>query len=135
MRYRVEPVRFMPKQLSPGVIYVAEEFGAAAHLCACGCGEKVRTPLGPTEWSLDVDAEGRPSLSPSVGNWQKPCQSHYWITRGKVVWGRKWTPEEISAGGRDEAERRRVYYETLYSKPRRLRRAWHAILRLFRFER
>ena len=43
----------MPQDLRPGVLYVSEEFGAAAHLCACGCGEKVSTPLGPTEWSLE----------------------------------------------------------------------------------
>ena len=28
----------MPKDLKRGVVYVSEQFGAAAHLCACGCG-------------------------------------------------------------------------------------------------
>ena len=59
----------MPQDLRPGVLYVSEEFGAAAHLCACGCGEKVSTPLGPTEWSLE-ETGGGPTLRPSVGNWQ-----------------------------------------------------------------
>src|SRR5581483_11121542 len=109
MRFELERVQYMPKQLQPGVLYVAEQFGAAAHLCPCGCGTKVRTPLGPTEWTLEETAQG-PSLSPSVGNWQHPCQSHYWITRGEVEWAKQWTSEEIAAGRRREARRREAYY-------------------------
>lgn len=120
----------MPKELEPGILYVAEEFGAAAHLCACGCGEKIRTPLGATEWSLDVTPDGRPSLLPSVGNWQKPCQSHYWIDRGEVLWSRKWTPDEIAAGRRREEERRESYFDNLYQRPSGwLKRIWAAVLR------
>src|SRR5882672_12680914 len=98
-------VEIMPKQLEPGILYISKKFGAAAHLCACGCGAKIRTPLGPTEWTLEETDNG-PSLKPSVGNWQKGCQSHYWIYRGEVRWGDKWTPEQIEAGRRDEEERR-----------------------------
>ncbi len=109
MRFELERVQYMPKQLQPGVLYVAEQFGAAAHLCPCGCGTKVRTPLGPTEWTLEETAEG-PSLSPSVGNWQHPCQSHYSITRGEVEWAKQWTSEEITAGRQYEEQRREAYY-------------------------
>jgi len=109
MRFRLERVQYMPKQLQPGLLYVAEQFGAAAHLCPCGCGTKVRIPLGPTEWRLEETTEG-PSLFPSVGNWQHPCQSHYWIARGEVVWAKQWTPEEIAAGRRREEQRREAYY-------------------------
>lgn len=49
----LQRVHYMPKDLKPGILYVSEEFGAAAHLCACGCGMKVSTPLGPTEWSVE----------------------------------------------------------------------------------
>lgn len=110
MKIRLEHVHFIPKTLEPGVLYVSQEFGAAAHLCACGCGSKIRTPLGPTEWTLE-EADDGPSLSPSVGNWQKPCQSHYWICHGEIRWSEKWTPEEIEAGRRAEENRRRAYYE------------------------
>ena len=109
MRFRLERVHYMPKQLQPGVLYVSEKFGAAAHLCACGCGSKVRTPIGPTEWSLH-ETDGLPSLYPSVGNWQKPCRSHYWIRDGRVVWAESWTPEEVANGKRREEERRQRYY-------------------------
>ena len=120
----------MPKELQPGVLYVSEEFGTAAHLCPCGCGSKVRTPLSPAEWTLTV-VNGRPSLSPSVGNWQKPCQSHYWIRDGEVRWSGSLTPAEIAGGRRAEHERRIAYYET--SPSRRfggLRALWEWVKRL-----
>lgn len=112
MKIRLERVHFMPKDLKPGVLYVSEEFGAAAHLCPCGCGTKIRTPLGPTEWSLEETASG-PTLRPSVGNWQQACQSHYWIYRGAVIWTDRWTPQQIAASRLDEEYRRCVYYDDL----------------------
>lgn len=102
-------VDYMPAQLQPGILYVAAHFGTAAHLCACGCGTKIRTPLGPTEWVLKETSEG-PSLYPSIGNWQIKCQSHYWIRGGGIKWSDKWTAEEIAAGRRRENVRREMYY-------------------------
>jgi hypothetical protein len=116
-------VQYKPQNLAPGILYLAEEFGAVAHLCACGCGAIVRTPLDDTEWSLEQTEEG-PSLNPSVGNWQEPCQSHYWIVRGKVIWAPKWSAEEINAGRRREQTRRSQYYKALEKKPSRLRNVW-----------
>ena len=103
----------MPAHLEPGVLYVSEEFETAAHLCACGCGSKVRTPLGPTEWSFFEEATG-PTLHPSIGNWQRPCQSHYWIVNGRVEWSTQWSPQQIAAGRALEQSRRARYYENLY---------------------
>lgn len=117
-RLRLERVHYMPKVLEPGVLYASEEFGAAAHLCACGCGAKIRTPLGPTEWRLEESKEG-PSLSPSVGNWQQPCGSHYWIWRGEVEWHGDWTEEQINVGRSREHQRREAYF----SKREKQRRA------------
>lgn len=110
VRFQLRRVKFMPKEFEAGVLYVSEGFSIAIHLCACGCGSKVRTPLGPTEWSVKETPHG-PSLFPSVGNWQLPCQSHYWICRGEVKWAKKWTPEQIEAGRRYEEERRSDYYD------------------------
>lgn len=112
MKIELQRVHYMPKELKPGVLYVSEEFGTAAHLCACGCGSKIRTPLGPTEWTLEETDSGL-TLRPSVGNWQQACQSHYWIWRGEVRWSVKWTPEQIAEGRRAEEDRRRVYYDAL----------------------
>ena len=114
----------MLTELAPGILYVAEEFGAAAHLCACGCGAIVRTPLDPTEWSLEETAKG-PSLSPSIGNWQEACQSHYWIEGGEVIWAPEWSSRQIAAGRRSEQERRVRYYNDIDRKqPTILRRLW-----------
>ena len=121
----------MPKDLKPGVLYVSEQFGAAAHLCPCGCGSKVRTPLGPTEWSLEETDVG-PTLRPSVGNWQQACQSHYLITRGEVIWAAQWTAEQIVDGRRREEERRREYYDALDRKRSGLvQKLWQWIKSLF----
>ena len=115
MNFELRRVHYMPKDLEAGVLYVSEEFGAAAHLCACGCGSKIRTPLGPTEWSVSETDDG-PSLWPSVGSWQKECQSHYWIYRGEVRWASKWSAEQIAAGRRAEEARRTEHYDALYRK-------------------
>jgi hypothetical protein len=121
-RFKLERVHYMPNKLESDMLYVSEEFGTAAHLCACGCGVKIRTPLGPTEWSFEETKRG-PSLSPSIGNWQQACQSHYWITEGRVSWARKWSPEQIAEGRRQEVERRRDHYDALYSSGV-IRRFW-----------
>jgi hypothetical protein len=113
----------MPKQLEPGILYVSEKFGTAAHLCACGCGAKIRTPLGPTEWSVK-DTAGGPSVWPSVGNWQQACQSHYVIHNGKIVWHDQWSAQQIAAGRRGEQERRKAYYDKMYAKKGLLERFW-----------
>ena len=36
MRIELQRVRYMPKDLNTGVLYVSEEFSTAAHLCPCG---------------------------------------------------------------------------------------------------
>jgi hypothetical protein len=121
-KFALQRVHYMPKSLDPGVLYVSEEFGAAAHLCACGCGAKIRTPLGPTEWSFE-ETSGAPSLFPSIGNWQQACQSHYWITQGQVRWAPKWSQKQVAAGRRHEEERRRAYYDALH-QPHWWERFW-----------
>lgn len=111
MNFEVRHVEFMPKALEPGVLYVSRKYGTAAHLCACGCGEKVRTPLGPAEWKLTEGPDG-PTLRPSVGNWQRPCRSHYVITGGRVHWAADASDQVVAAGRRLEEHRRQQYYES-----------------------
>jgi hypothetical protein len=124
-------VHYIPKELKHGLLYVSEEFDVAVHLCACGCGSKVSTPLGPTEWKFKA-TDSRPSLHPSIGNWQLPCQSHYWISQGNIVWSGKWTPKQIAAGRRVEEGRRKAYYDALNRKRDGiLRRTWRWVKRLF----
>jgi len=118
----------MPKVLESGVLYYAEEFGAAAHLCPCGCSHKVQTPVGPSDYSLRVH-NGGPTLFPSIGNWQRPCRSHYWIRNGEIIWGEPWSDEEISSGRAAEAARDCAYFER---RDRARNRPWPRFLRRLR---
>lgn len=135
MRFRLERVQHIPQMLEPGVLYVAETFGAAAHLCACGCREKVRTPLTPTEWRLEESPIG-PTLQPSIGRFHRPCRSHYWITAGEVQWAPEWTQEQIVAGRRAEDRRRKEYFDRdidrTPTKPTWLKIALRRLLQLVR---
>lgn len=128
-RFRLQKVQYMPSNLDPGVLYVAEEFKAAAHLCACGCGTIIRTPLN--RWSL-TETEDGPSLYPSIGNWQEPCQSHYWIEDGKVEWAESWTLEQIEVGRQQEIERISTLNDKVNRKhSSKLKRLWQWLKDLF----
>ena len=107
-RLRPEFVEFIPDELEEGVIYISIPYTTAAHLCACGCGTEVITPISPTDWEVTFDGENV-SLSPSIGNWSFPCQSHYWIKRGRIQWSRTMTPGQIAAG-RAASRRRKERY-------------------------
>jgi len=90
-------VESVPEEMDEGVVYVSVRFRTAIHLCACGCGNQVVTPLSPTDWRLTFDGVSV-SLDPSVGNWSLPCRSHYFIRRNKAVWAGEWSDERIAAG-------------------------------------
>lgn len=102
---RLELVELMPSKLESGVLYVSHKYQTAAHLCACGCGEKIRTQLGPLGWRFTNQRQG-PSLFPSIGNWQKPCRSHYFIKGGHIVWAPPMSEAEVSRGRKEEMRRR-----------------------------
>ena len=91
-----EFVDYIPEHLAQGVIYISRRYSTAAHLCCCGCGLEVITPLNPAKWKL-TENEDCISLYPSVGNWSFPCQSHYWIEKNCVLWAEIMTHEAISA--------------------------------------
>lgn len=91
---RLALVEFIPEPIDEGFLYVSPRFGTAVHLCACGCGREVVTPLSPAGWRMS-ESYGLASLWPSIGNWNFPCQSHYWIQAGRVVWDRALNPAQI----------------------------------------
>lgn len=78
-------VNAMPSSLEPNTLYVCGRYAVAAHLCMCGCGTKIVTPLGPAEWTLS-EAGHAVTLWPSIGNGGLPCHSHYLITNSTVRW-------------------------------------------------
>lgn len=85
MKYTTVFVDRMPIALREGVLYVAPHFECAMHRCMCGCGEKVCTPLNEGQWKWSFDGVDV-SLSPSVGNFQYDCKSHYFLKNGNVQW-------------------------------------------------
>lgn len=88
-------VKFIPSQLTEGIIYISYEYNTAIHLCACGCKNKVATAISPIKWSYTYNGESI-SLSPSIGNWNFDCKSHYWIRDNQIVWAEKWNTSKIS---------------------------------------
>lgn len=114
---RPEFVEAVPELLEEGVLYISIRFRTAAHLCACGCGSRIVTPIRPAKWSLTYDGASI-SLWPSVGNWQKRCRSHYIVKNGKVHWAGAWTDREIAAGrARDRAALRDYYSKVSIEDP------------------
>lgn len=129
MRIELQHVEFMPKVLEPNVLYVSEKYRTAAHLCACGCGDKIRTPLGPTEWSVVAGRRG-PSLWPSVGSWQRPCRSHYVIRDGEIHWAGQWNDAEVQQGRLREHTAREAYFAAR-ARSSYTRRLWAWLKALF----
>jgi len=89
-------VEFIPEHLEAGVLYVSRRYATASHLCCCGCGLEVVTPLNPAKWRL-TERDGAVSLAPSIGNWSLPCKSHCWIMGNRVRWAGAMSPEMITA--------------------------------------
>lgn len=78
-------VEFVPESMAEGTLYISRCFETAIHLCACGCGHETVTPLSGGGWRLIEDG-GLVSLEPSIGNFNFPCRSHYFIRLNRVVW-------------------------------------------------
>jgi len=104
---RPQFVEFVPGTLEGGVLYISCKYKTASHLCCCGCGNKVVTPLNPSGWKL-TEQRGAVTLYPSIGNWNFPCESHYWIQENRIEWARKMSRQQIitvRAGDRLAQER------------------------------
>ena len=77
---------FIPEKLEEGILYISFEYEVAIHLCCCGCKEKTVTPFGKNGWNLEHNVKtNEVTLTPSIGNFQIPCKSHYFITNNKVI--------------------------------------------------
>ena len=114
MRHRTIEHRFVrnvPRELEPGVLYISMEYATAVHSCCCGCGERVVTPFTPTDWSMEFDGESV-SLSPSVGNWNQACRSHYLIRQNQVIEAGPWSAARIEAERRRDKRAKAAHYGT-----------------------
>lgn len=106
---KFEFVEFIPEQIETGTIYISIRFATASHLCCCGCGNRVVTPITPTDWKLTFDGKSV-SLDPSIGNWSFACKSHYWIHNNRVSWARRWSEEEIERGRSRDRFDKQAYF-------------------------
>jgi hypothetical protein len=102
-------VESFPEKMVPGTLYVSIQYASAGHLCCCGCGREVVTPISPTDWALTFDGDTI-TLEPSIGNWNFPCRSHYWIRRNKVRWSWDWSDREVDSGRQFDAKQKDRYY-------------------------
>lgn len=110
-------VEYIPIQLEQDILYISVEYKTAVHLCICGCGNKVVTPLTPTDWELRFDGK-TVSLSPSIGNWNFKCKSHYFITRNSIRHARRWEDWEIEEGRNEDSKNKESFYRKLKKKRR-----------------
>jgi hypothetical protein len=85
---KLEPVfvEFMPESMDSGKLYVSHQYRIAIHLCACGCGIEVVTPLNSDRGWVLTEGEDGLTLSPSIGNWNLPCRSHYFVRSNQIDW-------------------------------------------------
>jgi hypothetical protein len=104
-----EFVEFIPDDLKEWMLYISITYCTAVHKCCCGCGREVVTPLSPAGWQMIFDGK-TVSLDPSIGNWSLPCQSHYFITKNKVLWAPRWMKKQIARGRVREARAKAKYY-------------------------
>jgi hypothetical protein len=102
-------VEFIPRELEANTIYVSIPYATAIHNCCCGCGNRVVTPISPTDWKLIFDGRSI-SLDPSIGNWSFPCRSHYWIRNNRVVWSDQWSEDEVDAVRQKDARATAAYF-------------------------
>ena len=102
-------VEFIPDKVEEDIIYISIPFDTITHKCCCGCGNEVVTPLSPTDWTLSYDGESV-SLSPSIGNWNFECKSHYWIKNNKVKWATEWSKDEIKKSRKFDKKLKEQYY-------------------------
>lgn len=102
-------IKLMPETIEEGILYISMEYCTAIHKCICGCGSEVVTPISPTDWKLTFDGESV-SLSPSIGNWNFECRSHYWITNNQVSLSRSWSKEEIEYGKKKDEKKKKWFF-------------------------
>jgi len=102
-------VEFIPEVIEDAVLYVSVHYGTAVHRCCCGCGREIVTPFTRSDWKMIFDGETI-SLSPSIGNWNSPCRSHYWIRHNRVEWAEDWTEGQIDVATEKQQKGKGDFY-------------------------
>ena len=103
-------VEFIPNILERGILYISVEYKSAVHLCVCGCGNKVVTPLSPIDWKLIYNGRSV-SLRPSIGNWSFACKSHYFITENNIEQALPWSEKQIEKGRQQDQKEKKSFFK------------------------
>jgi len=80
-------VEIMPpfNEMKFGKVYISEKYNTSTHKCLCGCGERVVLPINHGNsnygWDMVKEPNGSVSFTPSVGNYQQACNTHYIMTK------------------------------------------------------
>lgn len=125
-------VEFIPENIQENTIFISIEYSTAVHKCCCGCGNEVVTPFSPTDWKLIYDGESI-TLSPSIGNWNFDCRSHYFIRNNNVHWAGNWSDEEIERVRRNDKKSKNAYYterantSEIYQEKETQNRSWKGL--------
>lgn len=115
-------VEFIPDQIEEGILFISLEYCTAIHNCMCGCGNKVVTPISPTDWQMCFNGKAV-TLKPSIGNWNFKCKSHYFIRCGEIQWCSKWSEKEIVDGRKYDKKNK----EEFFKKTTRVQSPWPSI--------
>ncbi|MHB8165996.1 MAG: DUF6527 family protein [Sulfuricella sp.] len=77
---------------------------------------QVVTPFSPTDWQMTFDGEAI-SLSPSIGNWNFPCRSHYLIKKDQVVVAESWGSKQNEVGRSQDRAKKAKHYRGQSENP------------------
>lgn len=90
--------QFLPGQpvdMEEGILYITEVYKTSKHLCPCGCKSLIVLPLNCSmgwDYVREVVTQNATivdnlvTLEPSIGNFQIPCKSHYYIVKNEIKW-------------------------------------------------
>ena len=81
-------VQYIPAdgaELVPGIVYISMKYNTVVHRCPCGCGGLSEFTLDPIRFRIEYDGRSV-TFSPSIGNSNLECRSHYWICENHVRW-------------------------------------------------
>jgi hypothetical protein len=105
-------VEYIPDYLEDDIIYISIKYKTVVHKCACGCGNQVITPITPTDWMLIFNGKTI-SLSPSIGNWNFECKSHYLIINNQIIYANSWTTKMINDNRKKDLKKKKNYFSFL----------------------
>lgn len=84
-KIQIKNVGIIPNDLEEWVLYLSERYWLSKHKCFCWCGSDVVLTLD--RWSHYIHfMDWTLTVSPSIGSFSIPCNSHYFIKNNTIEW-------------------------------------------------